>query len=136
MRTASIISKEDRNRYRAMCSWRKKNKQEIPTEAEYKAYRNSADAGKHKSIGINKDKGTEENRSRYFNPPKKEKAKQKESESKGAKKSKKRRARIKSEEDASEELTFKIRASEVIARINAQAIALTRSRPQMEAWKI
>ena len=55
---------------------------------------------------------------------------------KGQRKAKKRRARIKSEEDASEELTFKIRASEVIARINAKAIALTRSRPQMEAWKI
>ena len=90
MRTASILSKKDRNRYRAMCSWRKKNKQEIPTEAEYKAYRNSADAGKHKSIGINKDKGTEENRSRYFNPPKKKKRQNKKSQNrKGQRKAKK-----------------------------------------------
>lgn len=128
MRTTSILSKKDRNRYRAMCSWRKKNRQEIPTEAEYKAYRNSADAGKHKSIGIDKSKGSKENRERYTEKQK--------SNSEGAKRSQRRRLRIKTEKDSEEEPTFTIRISEVIARTNARAIALTRSKPQIESWRI
>ena len=124
----SILSQKDRNRYRAMCSWRKKHKQPIPTEAEYKAYRNSENAGKHKSIGIDKTKGSEENRERY--------AEKQKSNSEGAKRSQRRRLQIKTEEDIEEEPTFTIRISEVIARTNARAIALTRSKPQIESWRI
>lgn len=131
----SILSQKDRNRYRAMCSWRKKHKQPIPTEAEYKAYRDSEDAGKHKSIGIDKTKGSEENRERYAEGSRQKEEKQK-SDSKGAKRSQRRRLQIKTEEDIEEEPTFTIRISEVIARTNARAIALTRSKPQIESWRI
>ena len=119
----SILSLEDRNRYRAMCSWRKRNNQQIPTEAEYKAYRNSPDAGKHKSIGIDKKKGTKENRDRY-----------KESSKKGAKKSKRRRAREKIENK--EESFFTESAKVIVERIKDRAKSMTTPKAQSESWRI
>lgn len=119
-----ILSREDANRYRAMCSWRRSRNQPVPTEAEYKAYRNSEDAGKHKSIGIHKDKGTEANRIRYERSL---------AQSRNAKK-RRRRKEKELAESAEPAGVFTERKSVIIARINARAKAMITPKAQSVSW--